>query len=353
MAHVIAKHAAIREARRTEVISSDTMSGSEGGAMALARSKLALANFSRSQETEADTIGVGIAAHAGFDPFGASRLLKSMGRNAKLRAGHDGQSADFMSSHPATPERVTNAVSSARRLASAGLKKRDRDTYLTSLDGMKYGDDTDEGFVRGRQFIHPKLGFTFMAPEGFVLDNTAQAVLGSKESAGQALRVDVVKVPADRSLIEYLNSGWIEKIEDGSVEELLVNGLPAATAIADGSPWRFRLYVVRFAGEVYRFIFAARNDNPDANPTVVKNAFLNGPDKSFQESIQTFRRVSAREKATRPLRLKVVRVQPGDTIESLAASMAFSDQPVERFRVLNGIETREDLKVGELVKIVE
>ncbi len=179
-----------------------------------------------------------------------------------------------------------------------------------------------------------------MAPEGFTLDNTAQAVLGLKEAAGQALRVDVVKVPANRSLIEYLNSGWIENIEEGSVEEMLVNGIPAATAIAGGNPWRFRLYVVRLAGEVYRFIYAAKTGFDEA-------------DKSFQESIQTFRRVSPREKATRPLRLKIVRVQPGDTIESLAAGMAFTDQQVERFQVLNGIESREDLKVGDLVKIVE
>lgn len=342
MAHVIAKHAASREeqAHRTEVITSDVTGGPQGGAMALARSKIALASFSRSQETEADTIGVGIAAHAGFDPLGASRLLKSMGRNADLRSGHDARSLEFMSSHPATPERVKNAIESARKLTSAGPRKRDKEAYLKSIEGMKYGDDTDEGFVRGRRFIHPKLGFTFMAPEGFTLDNTAQAVLGLKEAAGQALRVDVVKVPANRSLIEYLNSGWIENIEEGSVEEELVNGIPAATAIAGGNPWRFRLYVVRLAGEVYRFIYAAKTGFDEA-------------DKSFRESIQTFRRVSPHEKATRPLRLKVVKVQPGDTIESLAASMAFTDQQVERFQVLNGIESRDDLKVGDLVKIVE
>jgi predicted Zn-dependent protease len=346
MAHVIAKHSTIREeqARRTEVISSEAMNGSQGGAMALARSKLALANFSRSQETEADTIGVGIAAHAGFDPLGASRLLNAMGRNARLRAGHDGLSPDFMSSHPATPERVRNAIDSAHNLTIPGPKRRDREAYLRSIEGLKYGDDTDEGFVRGRRFIHPKLGFTFMAPEGFTLDNTAQAVLGSKESAGQALRVDVVKVPADHSLIEYLNSGWIARIEDGSVEEMEVNGIPAATGTAGGSPWRFRLYVVRLSGEVYRFIFAVNTSVSDFNEA----------DKSFKESIQTFRRVSAHEiRTTRPLRLKLVKVQPGDTIASLASLMAITDQQEERFKVLNGIESPEDLKVGELVKIVE
>jgi predicted Zn-dependent protease len=343
MAHVILRHAATRDeqARRTELISSvnDALGSSQVGAMALTRSKLQLANFSRSQETEADSVGVGIAVRAGFDPYGASRLLASMGRNAELRAaGRDAHSID-LSSHPSTPQRVTDAAIAARSLGSAAGRSREKGAYLTSVDGMMYGDDTVDGFVRGRHFIHPKLGFTFMAPEGFILDNTAQAVLGSKESAGQALRFDVVKVPAEQTLVEYLNSGWVENIEDGSVEELYVNGIPAATATASNDQWGFRLYVVRFNTEVYRFTFIAKN-RADA-------------DHAFRESVQTFRRLSVQEiKSAKPLRLKIVKVQPGDTIESIAAGMVFADHQVERFHVLNGLGSNEELKVGDLVKIV-
>jgi predicted Zn-dependent protease len=357
MAHVIKGHAAIREAqaRKTQVAAPPAGDPDVSLPMALARSKLALAGFSRSQETEADTIGVAIAAHAGFDPYGAARLLKAMGRNAQLRAGgRDLRSLEFMSSHPETMERATNASNSARSLAGGpGARTRDKATYLQSIDGMKYGDDTDEGFVRGRHFMHPKLGFTFMAPEGFTLDNTAQAVLGLKESTGQAFRLDVVKVPAEKSLIEYINSGWIENIDNGSVEEVSVNGLQAATATAGGDqPWRYRLYVVKFGSEVYRFVFAARNRAPEAGREEADRAFRD-PDRSFRESVQTFRRLSEREKATRPLRLKVVKVQPGDTVDSLAAGMAVADHQVERFRVLNGmLESNDELKVGDLVKIV-
>jgi predicted Zn-dependent protease len=347
MAHVTARHAAMREeqARKTELISNvnDMLSDPQVGAMALARSKLALASFSRAQEFEADGIGVGIAARSGFDPYGAARLLTSMGRNADLRAssrGADPRSLDFLSSHPATPERVKNAETSARQLNAAGSGERDKAAYLASVDGMVYGEDPIDGFVRGRRFLHPKLGFTFMAPDGFALDNTAQAVLGMKDGATQALRLDVVKVPAEQSLIEYLNSGWIENIEDGSVEELALNGFPAATATAKGDQWAFRLYVIRFGSEVYRFIFAAKSRTAET-------------DRSFREAVQTFRRLSLREiQSAKPLRLKVVKVQPGDTLESLASRMALIDRQVDRFRVLNGLESGERPKPGDLVKII-
>ena len=141
-------------------------------ALALAKSKIALATFSRSQELEADGIGVGIAARAGYDPFGAVRFLSSLGRQADLRPPRQSDAngytrmPDFLSSHPATPERVRNAQINARQFSGPGGGNRERETYLAGIDGMLYGEDPSEGYVRGRRFLHPRLGFTFMAPDG-------------------------------------------------------------------------------------------------------------------------------------------------------------------------------------------
>ena len=302
-----------------------------------------LATFSRQQEFEADGIGVGIAARAGYDPFGAARFLTSMGRNADLRAGGSGnemRSPDFLSSHPATPERVKNAQSSARQYSSPGAGERDRSAYLASLDGLVYGEDPVEGYARGRRFLHPKLGFTFTAPEGFSLENTAQAVLGVKDGGNQALRLDAVRVPAEQTLAAYLGSGWIENVDAGSIEEFTFGGFPAATASAKGDQWQFRLYAVRFNGEVYRFIFAAKTRTPEI-------------ERAFRESVATFRRLSKSEaEKAKPLRIKIVTVKAGDTIERLASRMAMIDRQAERFRVLNGLEPGDRLKTGEQVKIV-
>ena len=349
MAHVIARHAAMREEEARQVsinndVVNDVLSNPQDGALALARSKIAFASFSRSQEFEADGIGVGIAARAGYDPYGAARFLTSMGRNADLRAGGTGtelRSPDFFSSHPATPERVKNAQASARQFAAPGAAgERGRSAYLASLDGLVYGEDPVEGYVRGRRFLHPKLGFTFTAPDGFTLENTAQAVLGLKDGGSQALRLDAVKVPAEQTLAAYLGSGWIEHVDPGSIEELMLAGLPAATATARSDQWSFRLYVVRFNGEVYRFIFAARMRMPET-------------DQAFRDSVATFRRLSpAESQKAKPLRLKIVAVRPGDTVERMASRMALIDRQVERFRVLNGLDAGDHLRPGEQVKII-
>jgi len=348
MAHVIARHAAIREeqARQAAIVNkvaTDLLSDPQLGALALAKSKIALVNFSRAQEFEADGIGVGIAARAGYDPYGAERFLLSMGSNSHLKAQHasiDPRAPDFLSSHPATPERVSNAVANARQFTAPGSGARDKSEYLASLDGIVFGEDPSEGFVRGRRFLHPKLGFTFTAPEGFALDNTAQAVFGVKDNGAQALRLDVVKVPAEQTLPEYLNAGWIENIEPKSIEEMTVGGFPAATATAKGEQWTFRLYVVRFGDSVYRIIYAAKNRTEAV-------------DKSFRNSLSTFRRMTAQEiEGAQPLKLKIVEVKRDDTVEKLARHMAVNDRNVERFRVLNGLGEKDRIKPGDRVKVV-
>ncbi|BAT57661.1 TPR repeat-containing protein YfgC precursor [Variibacter gotjawalensis] len=346
MAHVTAQHAVTREAQAKQAslvnrVATDVLSDPQTGAQAMARSKLALASFSRSQELEADAMGVRTAAKAGYDPYGATRFLTAMGRNAELKvAKEDGRKpVDFLASHPSTPERVKSVTSAARQLSAPGTGSRDRQAFLAATDGMTFGDDPGDGYVRGRRFIHPKLGITFTAPPDFALDNTAQAVLGMREGGAQALRLDVVQANEGQSLTEYLTSGWIENVEPKTVEEFDANGSPGATAIAKGQDWTFRVYVIRSGSDLYRFVFAAKNRAADV-------------EKVFRESVLTFRRLSNEEIAqARPLRLQVVTVQSGDTAERFAGRMA-TDRPLDRFRVINGLDAGAALTVGEPVKIV-
>src|SRR5690606_14292207 len=101
----------------------DVLGDPQLGALALAKSKLTLASFSRAQEFEADGIGVGIAAHAGYDPYGAVRYLNSMQRNAAIKSAggsSDQYYVEFMSSHPTTPARIRNAIANARQFSAPG-----------------------------------------------------------------------------------------------------------------------------------------------------------------------------------------------------------------------------------------
>ena len=348
MAHVLSKHAAIREdqARQAAIVDrvvTDMGNDPDVTAFTIAKNKMAMANFSRSQEIDADEMGVAISAHAHFDPYGASRFLTSMERNAELKAGKtslDPRTQDFLSSHPATPERVQKAQTTARQYVSPENAERDREAYLGAIDNIVYGEDPSEGFVRGRRFLHPKLGFTFQAPDNFSLDNTAKAVIGVREGGAQAMRFDVVRVPAEQTLSDYLNSGWMESVDKSTTEDMTINGFPAAATTARGDQWQFKVYALRFGSDVYRFIFAARQKTTES-------------ERNARETVNSFRRLTLEEiQAARPLRIKVITVQPGDTVESLSHRMSGVDRPIERFRVLNGLDGKAQVKVRDRVKIV-
>jgi len=47
-----------------------------------------------------------------------------------------------------------------------------------------------------------------------------------------------------------------------------------------------------------------------------------------------------------------VTVKAGDTLQSLAARMAYGDAQLDRFLVLNGLDANATLRTGQKVKLV-
>jgi predicted Zn-dependent protease len=344
MAHVTARHAFARAERveAAEVAGRvlDVVSDAGVAEAALASTQSSLARFSQIQELEADTIGINTLARAGYDPYAAARFLRAMARFAAYKTANPspGEEADFLSSHPSTPERLVRALETAGPLASAE-GERDQEGYLRHIDGLMFGDDPVEGFVRGREFLHSKLGLAFRVPEGFRLENTADAVLAT-DATGIALRFDGADVAAGTDLVTYVTSGWVNGLDESSVRVTSINGLPAATASATARGFTYRIAVIRFGDQTFRFLFAARSASGNL-------------DRTFADTVSSFRALTPDEQvALEPLRIRVVTVGPGDTVESFASRMDGVDNPVALFRVLNGLEDGAQPAVGSSVKIV-
>ncbi|MBI1981257.1 MAG: M48 family metalloprotease [Methylocystis sp.] len=348
IAHVSLRHSALRAEREREaaVISqaAAVIQNRQKGDEVRSSQRLSVASFSRQQELDADAAGVRVIARAGFDPYGASRFLTALGRSTELRAALYGKKKsldfDIMSTHPSTPDRITKAVAAAREIGAPGIGVADRGGYLDAVKGVAFGDDPNEGYVRDRKFTHPRLRFAFIAPEGFLLENSSEAIFGVREPDNEALRLDSVRLPADENLEAYVGSGWVDGLLLSSVRAMDVNGLPAVIAVARAGEWNFRLAVIRSGEFLYRLIFAARTLSDDA-------------DARFIESIKSFRRLAPDEVTdARPLRIAVAVAAPGDTIETMAMRMVVPNRPVEYFMLLNGLSAGEALVPGEHYKIV-
>lgn len=348
MAHVIANHAAQRQNKLREVqMASNGVAGAvaddTGRQLALAAGARTIAAFSQQQELEADAMGVKDIAKAGYDPFAAARFLTAMQAYSDYRASaplRDKQ-PDFLASHPSTPQRVTFAQDAARQFGTPGSGAVDRDRYLEGIDGMIFGDDPAQGFVRDRTFVHPGLAIGFTVPDGFVIDNTSEAVLATGAD-GTALRFDAVGLAQGTELAEYLKSGWVNGLDDSSVRSFSVNGLSAASADARAKGWYFRIAVINSGGTAtYRFIFA--NETPSARFA-----------QEAQETVDSFRTFKPSELASfKALHIHVVKARGGDSEATLWRRMRGVDNPREVFRVINGLASGEKLADGEMVKIVD
>ena len=350
IAHVTERHAITRDEqeKRAAVISrvAHLVQNKQRGDQVEQMGKLTIAGFSRLQEIQADERGIKTIARAGYDPYGASRFLAALDRSATLRASLIGQNSsaskpDILATHPSTPERIAAAVRVARGFGAPDIGTRDREAYLSAIDGVMFGDDPSEGTIRGRVFTQPKLGFVFTAPEDFVLENSTQAVLGVKDGGVEALRLDSVAVPETQELEAYVRSGWIDGLVESSIEKVTVGGMPAVIAAARAGEWNFRLAAIRFDDdEVYRLIFATHGLDP-------------ATEKTFRASIDSFRRLGPEEVAkVKPLRIGLVAAKAGDTSAAISARMVVPDKPLETFALLNGLEDAGALKPGERYKLV-
>lgn len=311
---------------------------------------LYIQGYSREQEYEADRLGVRYLARAGYDPMAMASFLKALEADDALTqmiAGEKGAEPplDLFRSHPRTADRIVQAAQAARGQVTRSLAL-DRDIYLRKIDGLVWGDSPDQGYVKGRVFEHPALRFRFEAPPGFHMTNTDEAVFGEHDNG--ALFIFDMDAPPSRDLgmMWYLVNVWAEGRRLEKTETLFINGMEAVTGAtritSGGEAFDARLVAIRFSSDqIARFSFLT----PPGLSSLLS--------EDLRRTTYSFRRLSEAEAAaSRPLRIRVVEVERGDSVEGFARRMAVDEFPFETFLTLNGLPPGQPLELGRLVKIV-
>ena len=312
---------------------------------------VALQSYSRDNEHEADQLAIPTMVRAGYDPRAMASFLRRLDAHTKYQAQIAGQAVsgggpfDLFATHPRTAERVERALE-----ATAGVKVDnpmvERTLYLRKIDGILYGDDPAQGLVRGQVFVHPGLGIRFEAPADFHLLNGQTEVI-ARHPNGPLIRFDQAPRHQSRSALAYLRDEWGKGHRLRDLKRLDINGLAAAAAnlrVTDPNGHKIDLRLVAIqmpGGAIYRFQFIT--------PAQITDRF----GKAFRRAINSFRRLSAAEtRAIKPYRLIIDLVGPGDTVESLAERLPFTENKVTQLRALNGFGPNKQVKQGQLIKMV-
>jgi len=308
-------------------------------------SQLLTLRYSRGQETEADNLGIEYLKRAGYDPRAMSTVLLSLAQQNALDAalrGTSNQVPQWASSHPDPASRVRAALVRAGGARASGATNRD--TFLASIDGLTYGDDPEQGIIDGRDFVHPVLRLAFQAPNGFYMVNGTSSV----SINGQSGKAEFTVAEYNGNLDSYVRSvfatvgGDQQKLSPDQVTRVTINGIPAAYGIVrtQGS-----------SGQVDVIVFAYEFAKDKAYHFTTISAA--GQASSFSPMFNSMRRISVTEAGqVKPRKIDVVTVKSGDTVDSLAARMAYDNAQLERFMVLNALDTNSRLVPGQKVKLV-
>jgi predicted Zn-dependent protease len=359
MGHVAARHGQKRQTGNTlgtlGAVLAQVLTGSDlVGQVASQVSQGLVLGYSRSQENEADVLGVRYIAAAGFDPFAAPRILSALGAAEGLEATVTGrkqsQAPSWTRTHPLSQDRVrrTSALAAQARPAGptpATLSTPGRDRFLAAIDGMTFGDDPKQGIVDGREFRHPALRFKFIAPQGYTIDNSASAVSISGNGGQAQFGTGRLSGGLDTYVGDVFRglAGESNQIRLPTVQSTTINGMPAAhastRASTNGGQVDVSVIAYRWAADTaYHFV------------TIVPAGGGLGP---FREMIDSLAPMSASEAAAVHGRvIRVVTVGRADSTHSLAARMAFPDHQLERFLVLNGFDADSALVPGQKVKLI-
>ncbi|PKP93119.1 MAG: peptidase M48 Ste24p [Alphaproteobacteria bacterium HGW-Alphaproteobacteria-14] len=358
--HVAARHSQRRQqtAQRNSIlgvlgaIGSAVLLGDTGLGDSLSRtfmqgSQLLTLKFSRTQELQADDLGIEYLTKAGYDRRAMGTVLASLAAQNTLDAQLQGRNASvptWASTHPDPASRVQSALAKAGP-ATGGTTNSD--TFLTRIDGLLYGDDPAQGLIEGSQFIHPELRLSFTAPQGFYMVNGTRAV----SIQGQGGQAQMTLAPYAGNLETYVRQqftalgGKDSTLAPSQMQRTTVNGLPAAYGTARVNNGNSQVDVTVFAYEFAR--------DRAYHFTTITPAGQAGQASTFNAMFQSMRRITQSEASSVvPKKLQVVTVARGDTVASLARRMAYPTAQVERFRVLNALGGSEGVTPGQKVKIV-
>lgn len=304
--------------------------------------------FSRTQEYEADDLGIRYLAKAGYDPRALSSMLSSLAAQNVLDGRVRGQSnaiPEWASTHPDPGARVNRALTNAKATGSTSTL-RNAATFIGNLDGLLYDDDPKEGIVQGSQFLHPVFRLKFTAPTGFSIQNGTSAV----SIVGQSGQAQFTAAQFNGDLNSYVESVFAQLAGQGqqapviNIQRSTINGLPVAYGAASMS----NSQGARLDATVVAYQFGPST----AYHFIVVTPAGQGLG-SLSSLVNSVTRMSETEAAAiRPRRIRLVTVKAGDTAQSLANRMAYSDYQLDRFLVLNGLAANTPLKAGSRVKIV-
>ncbi len=317
--------------------------------------QLLFLKYSRSDEYQADSLGVEYASKSGYQAGEMVNFFNSIQRLTKEEGSF--RLPNFLSTHPLTPRRITRVN---ELLDSAEYKSMIPDPsalmvkgnpYKYKLDGLVYGDNPRQGYTRGNAFYHPEMRFYFNIPNQWQVGNTPKKVTLTPKDGNAVimLTADSGSKDLETQVNEQIKS--LSKFKVISEGYARINGLEAfhkliQTSTQDSSGneqenMRVQLTSIRKANTTYNFFAAARAAHYPIYREAVEQTI--GSFKALKDS-NYLRKI--------PKRVHIQQLSQQQTLKDYLVSQGIPQKDWQRIALINALELGTSLSPNQLVKII-
>jgi predicted Zn-dependent protease len=304
--------------------------------------------YGRDDERQADALGVKYASATGWNPAGVPQMLTTLGR---IEEATDNKGVpNWLSTHPA-PENRVEQVQAAVQQATAGQPTERfavrREEFLPHVDGLIYGDNPDQGIIRGTSFLHASLRFALDFPAGWEVTNAPAQVVAKETGTNLVMLLQAVERPVGRDIEEVaLRSMQGAGFRAASGRRTTLNGLDAFVGTYEGAIQDFGRVGARAAHIVLdRNVFLLAGIAP---VQVYDRA-----EPVFTRVIDSFKRLTPAEaEAIRPNRIDLYTARAGDTWDSIAERAGKGVVKASTLAIMNGHAVGDPPRAGERLKVV-
>ncbi|HZW25431.1 MAG TPA: M48 family metalloprotease [Gallionella sp.] len=300
-----------------------------------------LSGYGREHELESDRLGAQYLARTGYDPQAIIGILRTL-KNQELRdielAKQEGREprrySGLFATHPDNDTRLKEVVGEADTLVSAAPFEG-REEFLRRIDGLTFGDNSDQGIVRNNRFYHADLGIALSFPETWQVHNLPDSLVAVSPKGEAMMQLKIDQKPQG-SPTEYARRmfGY-----GAQTQALDLGGLPAATYELPNA----------MGGVIYHdkkaYVLQAQ---------AKERGGLSPHRGAIFDTVRSFHSLSADErKLVKPLGIRVITARSGDTYAKLAQGSPLGKSAESYLRLMNAQYPDGEPRPGQAIKIVE
>lgn len=298
--------------------------------------------FGRDDERQSDDLGLRYMSTAGYQADQMPETFRTLQRVSAAQGS--GRIPAFLSTHPDPGNRVARLN---EEIAAMPAEQRNgevrRAEYLSTLEGLDFGQDPREGFFKGNTFYHPELAFQIDFPQGWNYANQKQAV--GAVSPNQDAQVVLSLAPDQSSPRQaaaqfFQNNQGLQRGQNWSNQNFYYFRTDPQMVAQGGQDLAGLVGFVEHKGTVFQI----------AGLTVRQR--WNNNQRAVESSLSSFARLTdPRYLNVKAPKIDVVKLPQAMTLGEFAQRYP-SSVDLQELAIINGVDSNTRLQAGTSVKRV-